>query len=118
MYNMGLTRLCELKGAKKGELIDRMGKEEMAAHLFRITQTDAKIKKEDIRGQQLLEQAAKNVGRTVRRTMQDLSGTSPEHLPLSEHVRDVRQKLKGTGRKLLNIDKKRIAPKKSPPSSD
>src|SRR5690606_38964799 len=51
MYNMSLDKLCSLKGVKQGELIDRMGKVEMAAHLFRITQTEAKITNEDIRGQ-------------------------------------------------------------------
>ena len=47
MYNLGLTALCERKGAKKGELIDRMGKEEMAANLFRITQTERRRRRRD-----------------------------------------------------------------------
>lgn len=113
MYNMSLTRLVAFKGAKKGEvLIDRMGKAEMAANLFRITQTDEKIKNESIRGQKRLEQTAHDVGRRVRKTMQDLGGKAPEHLPLSEHVNEVRKKLKGTGQNLLNIDKKKATKKK------
>lgn len=115
MYNMNLARLSELKGAKPGEmLIDRMGKEEMAAHLFRITQTDAKIKKENIRGQHGLEEAARDVGKRVRKTMQENSGTSPENLPLAENVKDVRKKLKGTGKNLTDIDKKNSAKEKPP----
>ena len=70
----------------------------MAAHLFRITQTDAKIKKDDIRGQKPLEQAAFKVGRTVRETMIELSDTTPESLPVTENVRDVRKKLKGASK--------------------
>lgn len=115
MYNMNMDRLRKFKGLKKGEvLIDRMGKTEMAANLFRITQTDEKIKTENIRGQQQLEQAAQTVGRRVRKAMQDLSGKSPENLPVSEHVNDVRKKLKGTGKNLLNIDKKKKVTKKPP----
>ena len=118
MYNMNLARLSEVKGAKPGEmLIDRMGKEEMAAHLFRITQTDAKIKKENIRGQHRLEEAAKDVGRRVRRTMLENSGTSPENLPLAENVKDVRKKLKGTGKNLTEIDRNKTT-KKKPPLAD
>jgi len=115
MYNMRLSRICEIKGTKPGEkLIDRMGREEMAAHLFRITQTDAKINKENIRGQSSLEQAARDVGRTVRKAMVDNTGTVPEQLPLAENVKDVRKKLKGTGKNLLDADKKRLS-KKTPP---
>ncbi len=116
MYNMNLQRLLQVKGARPGEtLIDRMGREEMAAHLFRITQTDAKIKKDNIRGQSRLEQAAIEVGGRVRKMMQENTGTSPENLPLSENVNDVRKKLKGAGRTLLNIDKKKKAVKKNLP---
>lgn len=107
MYNMTLARLSKHKGVKKGEfLIDRMGKEEMAAHLFRITQTDAKIKNENIRGQKNLESAAAHVGRTVRKTMNDVSGATPESLPLAENIKEVRKALKGAGKNLQKIDKK------------
>jgi DNA-damage-inducible protein D len=113
MYNMNLSKLSSHKGLKKGEqLIDRMGKEEMAAHLFRITQTDAKIKNEKIQGQKGLEEAAKTVGKKVRKMMHETSGTSPEHLPLAENIKDVKKKLKGTGRSLQNIDKKPAKKKK------
>ncbi|MGD9853599.1 MAG: damage-inducible protein [Planctomycetaceae bacterium] len=108
MYNMSLQRLIEYKGVPKSEkLIDRMNKSEMAAHLFRITQTDEKIKREKISGQVPLEQAAFDVGRKVRKTMTELGGTAPEDLPLSENVKDSRKKLKDAGKKLKAIDKKR-----------
>jgi DNA-damage-inducible protein D len=108
MYNMTLKRVSELKGVREGEiLIDRMGKTELAAHLFRITQTDEKIKRENIRGQFQLEQTAHDVGRKVRKTIIDLSGKTPEEIPISEHVNDVRKKLKGTDKKFKAIDKER-----------
>lgn len=103
MYNMPLERLKRYKGVGIGEkLIDRMGKAELAAHLFRITQTTEKIAKEDIRGQANLERAAYVVGQKVRHTMQELSGTSPEDLPPAEDIGQVRKKLKGTRKQLEN----------------
>ncbi len=51
MYNMSLDRLVKYKGLDAGaKLIDRMGKAELAAHLFRITQTAEKTANENIRG--------------------------------------------------------------------
>lgn len=101
MYNMSLSSLCELKGTKDGtQLMNRMGKTELAANLFRVTQTDAKITNQNIRGQMALEDAARTVGQTVRKTMIDTSGTKPEHLPLSEDVTQVKKKIKGTSKRL------------------
>ena len=101
MYNMTLNRLCELKGIKTGtQLMDRMGKAELAANLFRITQTDEKIKNQNIKGQAALENAARTVGQTVRKTMIETSGTKPELLPLSEDIGQVKKKIKGTSRNL------------------
>src|SRR5262249_23925709 len=42
MYNMDLRQLTKFKGAGKNTLLDRMGKTELAANLFRVTQTDEK----------------------------------------------------------------------------
>ena len=114
MYNMTLKKLSAFKGVRtKEHLIDRMGKQEMAAHLFRITQTDAKIKNENIRGQKNLEQAAEKVGQTVRKTMQEMSGALPENLPLSDNVQDVRKRIKGTGQTLQRIDARKARKKKT-----
>ncbi len=108
MYNMSLDRLCKFKGVGQKEiLIDRMGKAELAAHLFRITQTDEKIKNESIHGQVRLERTAKHVGQEVRATVQKLSGTSPENLPISENVKSVRKRIKGTSRVLGKIDNRK-----------
>ena len=80
------------------------GKDEAAAHLFRITQTDAKITKEGIQGQKPLERAAYVVGQMVRGTMEQISGTTPEHLAIAEPMKDVKKKLKGTDKKLRALD--------------
>lgn len=111
MYNMSLERLSRYKGIGEKELlIDRMGKTELAAHLFRITQTEEKIKNEGISGQQALEKAARQVGVKVRHTVIEISGTEPENLPAAPHIREVKKQIKGTNKKLASIDKKK--PKK------
>jgi DNA-damage-inducible protein D len=105
MYNMDLKRLKAIKGiGDKESLLDRMGKDESAAHLFRITQTDAKITNERIRGQKPLENAAFTVGQMVRGSMEQISGTLPEHLPAAEPINQVRKKLKGTSKALGRLD--------------
>ena len=101
MYNMPLQRLRTYKGiGPKDNLLDRMGRAELAANLFRITQTEQKITKDNIRGQSRLEDTAYNVGREVRNTMQRVSGTAPEELPAAENIKQVRKKLKGTRKQL------------------
>jgi DNA-damage-inducible protein D len=106
MYNMNLGRLRDLRGIDKTRSpLDFMGREELAANLFRITQTEAKIKNEALRGQARLEQAAETVGRKVRQTMQELSGTAPESLPVSEDIRNVKKGLKGAHKQFTKIDK-------------
>lgn len=107
MYNMGLQRLLEYKGIPGGKnLIDHMGKTELAAHLFRITQTSEKIKRGSIRGQSNLEDAAHEVGKKVRKTMQELGGVNPEDLPAAENIGQVKKKLKGANKQLKALDNK------------
>ena len=106
---MNLVKLTKIKQVPAGQkLIDRMGKDELAANLFRITQTDLKIKNEGLQGQYKLERAAEEVGQKVRKTMIELSGTSPEDLPIAEPIRDVKKALKDTNKKFRNLDKPKI----------
>jgi DNA-damage-inducible protein D len=105
MYCMDYNRLREYKGvADNRTLLDFMGKQEMAANLFRVTETEAKIKNERVRGQAALEWAAETVGRKVRETMLQTSGTAPENLPIAEDIKQVRSKLKKANRELRKID--------------
>jgi DNA-damage-inducible protein D len=70
MYNMDLAQIRMKKRVPGGRSpLDLMGKTELAANLFRITQTDEKIRNEDVHGQKPLERAAEHVGRKVRDTM-------------------------------------------------
>jgi DNA-damage-inducible protein D len=106
MYNMSIAELTRLKGAPQGKLLDHMGKAELAANLFRVTQTDAKIKNESIRGQSRLEDAAFSVGRMVRKSMREISGTTPEALPISRNVGDVKKNLKVASKEMKLFDSK------------
>jgi DNA-damage-inducible protein D len=77
---------------------------ELAANLFRITQTDEKIQNDNVRGQSQLERTASDVGRKVRNTMIQISGTPPEKLPPSGDVKDVQKGLKRTQKEYQKLD--------------
>lgn len=109
LYNMNLTALKNRKGVGndfKGSLLDFMGKDELAANLFRITLTEAKIRNEKTMGQAGLENAAETVGKAVRKTMIDNSGQKPEELKLSSNINDVKKGLKQTYKDHKKIDQK------------
>jgi DNA-damage-inducible protein D len=108
LYNLDLTELRKLKGVPAGRSpLDFMGKQELAANYFRITQTEAKISNEDINGQKPLERAAESVGREVRASMQRISGTTPEELPAAPDIRQVRSGLKKAGKEFARLDHKK-----------
>ena len=70
------------KGLNKNQqILDHMGYEELAANLFRATQTEAKLRRENIQGKKLANNTHMEVGQKVRQTISDLGGTMPEDLP-------------------------------------
>ena len=80
----GLTAqdIHDRKGLKKSQqILDHMGYEELAANLFRATQTEAKLKREHIQGKDKANVAHHEVGAKVRETIKELGGTMPEDLP-------------------------------------
>lgn len=75
----------ERKGLKKSQnILDHMGYEELAANLFRATQTEAKLRREHIQGKEKANQTHYEVGKEVRDTISRLGGTMPENLPTPE----------------------------------
>lgn len=111
MYNMNYSQLLEHKGVGAGKkMIDYMGRTELAAHLYRVTQTDEKIKATGATGQRSLENIAHTVGRMVRGSMIQISGKKPENLPAEEHVKEVRKKIKGASKSLKKLDGKKKSP--------
>jgi len=98
LYNMNLSDLKKLKNIpERRSPLDFMGKDELAANLFRTTQTDAKIKQDHIKGQKSLERVAERVGETVRETMHKISGQRPEELVAQEDIKKVRKELRSSG---------------------
>ncbi len=70
------------KGLKKSQkILDHMGSTELAANLFRATQAEDKLRRENIEGKQNANKAHQDVGIKVRQTIQELGGTMPEDLP-------------------------------------
>jgi DNA-damage-inducible protein D len=109
MYNLHFNKLKKLKGVPENRSpLDFMGKEELAANLFRVTQTEAKMRNEEIKGQANAENAAFEVGKKVRKTMQEISGTTPENLPPSEDIRKVKSAIKSSQKDFAKIDKKNV----------
>lgn len=106
LYNMNLNRLKDYKGMEKNNrsLLDFMGKDELAANLFRLTQTALKMKNDNISGQKASEATAEQVGRQVRKTMIEISGIRPEDMELEEDIKKVKTSLKSTHKGLKNIN--------------
>ena len=69
---------------KNDKILDFMGSEELAANLFRITQTESKLKRENVQGARAATATHYTVGSKVRQTIKDLGGTMPEDLPTPE----------------------------------
>lgn len=79
---LGVKEIHERKGLKKSQkILDHMGSTELAANLFRATQTNEKLKREHIVGKNEANQTHFEVGKKVRETIKDLGGTMPEDLP-------------------------------------
>lgn len=90
---LGAQEIHARKGLKKSQkILDHMGSTELAANLFRATQTEEKLRREHIKGKALANQAHYQVGAKVRQTIQELGGTMPENLPAAESIKKVETK--------------------------
>ena len=74
--------IAKRKGLRyREDILDNMGSEELAANLFRITQTESKLKKENIQGEAEANIAHYNIGKNIREVIEKNGGTMPEELP-------------------------------------
>lgn len=106
----GLTQqdLHKRRKLKKSEkILDHMGSTELAANLFRATQTEEKLRRENIRGKDNANKTHREVGAKVRQTIKELGGTMPEQLPVAENISKVERRIKK-----LNKNPKSITEKK------
>ena len=103
LYNgLGMKDIHKRKGLKKNEqILDHMGATELAANLFRITQTDDKLRRENIKGKEKANETHFAVGKKVRQTIAELGGTMPENLPSPEKSAKLlkKERLKRVGKK-------------------
>ncbi len=91
----GLKRddIHKQKGLKKSQkILDHMGSTELAANLFRATQTEEKLRRDEVRGKDLANLTHRKVGEKVRKTIQELGGTMPEDLPTVESIKKLETK--------------------------
>lgn len=76
------------KGLKKSEnILDHMGSTELAANLFRATQTEEKLRRDNIKGKQKANQTHFEIGKKVRKTIEEIGGTMPESLPVAASIK-------------------------------
>ncbi|HZJ40970.1 MAG TPA: DNA damage-inducible protein D [Candidatus Saccharimonadales bacterium] len=87
-----IHKVKKLKKTQK--ILDHMGSEELAANLFRATQTDAKLRRENIQGEMRANLTHYEVGQKVRKTIEELGGEMPENLPPVGNIKKIQNKIK------------------------
>lgn len=83
-----IHRRMKLKKSQK--ILDHMGSTELAANLFRATQTEEKIRRDRVTGKNAANRTHHEVGAKVRQTIKELGGTMPEDLPVAESVKKIK----------------------------
>lgn len=92
---LGAKDIHARKGLKKSQkILDHMGITELAANLFRATQAEDKLRRENIKGKNEANQTHYEVGVKVRKTIEELGGTMPEDLPAVESIKKIEAKEK------------------------
>jgi len=97
---MGAKEIHSRKGLKKSQkILDHMGSTELAANLFRATQAEEKLKRENVKSKQRANNTHFEVGKKVRATIRELGGTMPEALPTPDQsvkqIENAKKKLGG-----------------------
>ena len=109
LYHETAQQIKSRKGLNKSDdILDFMGSEELGANIFRITQTEAKLKKSNISDEDLACATHNYVGKAVRRTIEQLGGTMPEKLPTPEKSVKELEKEKKKQLKLNNKNRKKL----------
>ena len=105
MYNMSFNHLRQHKGIPTNRSpLDFMGQRELAANLFRISETSQRIESRNDYGDAALRQTARTVGTEVRNLMLRDGGTPPEQLKPHKDIKVVHKEIKSTGREFKKID--------------
>lgn len=97
---LGVGQIKEMRGLKRNQdALDFMGSTELAANLFRATQTEEKMRRDAVEQKEEACRIHHLVGAKVRETMRELGGAMPEELPVAEHIRTVRRRLQAPKRR-------------------
>ena len=92
--------IAKRKGLRyREDILDNMGSEELAANLFRITQTESKLKRDNISTEKEANKTHYNIGKNIREVIAKNGGTMPENLPTPE--KNLKQLEKESKKKLL-----------------
>ena len=93
---MSMKDIHHKKGLKKSQgILDHMGATELAANLFRATQTEEKLRRDSVQGKEQASHVHHEVGKKVRQTIKDLGGTMPENLPTPpESIKKLERRVK------------------------
>ncbi len=92
---MDMKAIHAHKGLKKSQkILDHMGSTELAANLFRATQTEEKLRRDNVKGVNNANKTHYEVGAKVRKTIQELGGTMPEELPTpKKSIKQIERKI-------------------------
>ena len=102
---LNVEDIHEKKNLEVGQkILDYMGSTELIANLFRISQTEEKLRKDEIQGAQVATSVHYNVGKEVRTAIEKIGGTMPENLPtpeksIQEIEKEQMEKLKAKAKK-------------------
>lgn len=94
LYGLTAKQIQNKKRIGKDNILDRAGSTELAANLFRITQTDEKLKKSNAKEEEIANATHFDVGRKVRKTIKEIEGTMPEDLIPEKHIREIKKTVK------------------------
>ena len=108
---LGRRDIHERKRLKpKEHILDHMSSTELAANLFRTTQAEDKLRRENVSSKEVANRIHNEVGRKVRKTIHELGGTMPENLPVAENIKKVesreKKRLKAEQKKTLETKPK------------
>jgi DNA-damage-inducible protein D len=113
LYDMFLGQIKQAKGiGSKENLLDRAGTTELAANLFRITQTEERLHKDLDEGKRHGQQGAQlihfEIGSKVRQAIREIGGTLPENLQPEEDIKKLERRIKKADKALSKPAEKRL----------
>ena len=88
------------------DILDNMGSDELIANLFRISQTEQKLRNDNVKGESNANNVHYEVGSKVRKTIEELGGTMPEDLPTPDKSLKELEKLSKSKNNILEIERR------------